>query len=101
MKWSDYIWLFVFAFSIHIIQIYKLFELNLYTASLVYKFSENYQMVSIYVILAILSGFAVLLSIFLPEMCVDISKIVLKLLVRYLHQLNPQVALQMNLDQLI
>lgn len=72
MKIFDYIWLLPFTFCICLVNYYNLFELNLYTICIIYKFSEHYTSVICYLILLSLSIIILILYIFIPELITDL-----------------------------
>jgi len=50
-RFTDIIWFLLYSFSILMVYKYEPFELNLYTASIMYKLSERYMVTGIYIFL--------------------------------------------------
>jgi hypothetical protein len=71
---------------------YEPFELNLYTAAIIYKFSERYIITCTYIFVVLFGGLLVIMSAFLPEMLSDITDFVFINLTNYLRRINPQMA---------
>jgi hypothetical protein len=95
-KWSNFIWFILYGSSIYLVDKYKPFELNLYIAMVMYKFSERYISVIVYLLCVILGGTILIINIFVPEMLGDIGNLIIRTLNRYIRRLNPEIAEQIN-----